>query len=139
MIRIGPLSPELVTRLALVAAGLGVAWYLYRRATEAAGAVADQVSQVADAVIVGVNPANPDNWVNQAVSAAGSAIVSDDGPGRNADGSWSLGGALFDMTHWGWADQVTAPSPASSAGTVAGGTPMLIPTDYTQLSNLGAP
>lgn len=139
MVRIGPLSPELVLRLALIAAGVGLAVYLYRRTAGAAAAVADQVAEVADAVIVGVNPANPGNWVNQAVTSAGSAVVSDTGPGRNADGSWSLGGALYDLTHWGWADELTTPSPTSSAGTVSGGTPMLIPTDYSQLANLGAP
>lgn len=137
--KIAPPSADLLLKLALVAAGIGLAVYVYRRtvgaASAAAGAIAAQAEQVYDAVIVGVNPANPDNWVNQAVTAAGSAVLSDTAPGRNADGSWTVGGWLYDVTH---AD------PVHQAGTGAGQAAVFSPQsseliDYSQLSNLGAP
>lgn len=101
--KVAPLSADLLLKIALVAGGIVLAVYLVRRSgaavTGAVGAVVHELGEVADSVIVGVNPANPSNWVNQAVTSAGSAVVSATGPGRNADGSWSLGGWLYDVTH----------------------------------------
>lgn len=108
--KLGTVSTDLLIKLALLAGGALLVVYLVRRsghavtgAFDAAGAAVgeawDQVQDVADAVIVGVNPSNPSNWVNQAVTSAGAAVVSPTGPGRNADGSWTLGGWLYDVTH----------------------------------------
>ena len=118
--KVAPVSADLLVRLALVAAGVGLAYYLYRRtfgaAQEAAqwardglDAAGEKVSEVADAVIVGTNPMNPENWVNRGVTAAGDLIVSSEGVGRNADGSWTLGGAVFDMLNPGWSDNLSGP------------------------------
>lgn len=150
--KISPLSGDLLFKLALVAGGIGLAWYIYRqtagKAAELAAEAAQAVSDVADAVIVGTNPVNPNNWANQAVTAAGSLVVSDTGPGRNADGSWNLGGALFDLVNWGWAERAVAPSPAPTTASwgreartsvYQADTEELTPTAWDQLGNLGAP
>ena len=101
--KLSPISADLVVKLALGAAAIGLLYVVYQRTVGAAGkaaaAAAAQAGRVADAVIVGVNPANPGNWVNQAAIATGSAIVGDTGPGRNADRSWTVGGWLYDVTH----------------------------------------
>lgn len=75
----------------LAVAGLGVlglvAWRAARDGT---------LSKAANLV----NPASPDNLVYQGVNAVGGGLVTDPaGPGKNADGSWSLGGFLYDWTH----------------------------------------
>lgn len=101
--KISPLSADLLLKIALVAGGIVLAVYLVRRSgalvAGAAGAVVGELGEVADSIIVGVNPANPSNWINQAVTSAGAAVVSPTGPGRNADGSWTVGGWLYDITH----------------------------------------
>lgn len=105
--KVSPLSADLLLKLALFAGAGLVLVYLVRRSSaavgDAVGAAVDTawagVQDVADSVIVGVNPSNPSNWVNQAVTSAGAAVVSPDGPGRNADGSWTLGAWLYDVTH----------------------------------------
>ena len=125
----GAVSGDMLVQLALWAAGIGLVWYVYRQTaarlggaadavSEAVGDLVDSAGEVADAVIVGVNPANPSNWVNQGVSAVGSAIVSDTGPGRSADGSWSVGNWLYDVTHR---------DPVNPAGTASGATPVIEP------------
>ena len=101
--KFAPVSADLLIKLALVAAGIGLAVYLVRRTTGAVSGAVDHAlasaGEVVDSVIVGVNPNDPGNWVNRGVSAAGSSIVSQTGPGRNADGSWTVGGWLYDITH----------------------------------------
>lgn len=46
-----------------------------------------------------LNPANRENVVNRAVTAVAENFVSTDdkAPGRNADGSWTVGGYLYDL------------------------------------------
>lgn len=127
--KVSPVSADLLVKLALIAAAIGLAVYVVRRSTsavsDAVGTVFDAAAGVADSIIVGVNPTNPDNWVNQGVTSIGGAIVSDTGPGKNADGSWTVGGWLYDVTHPGWAD--------NAAGTVSGGTPVFNPaTEETE-------
>ena len=138
--KFAPVSADLLVKLALLAAGVGLAVYLVRRATGAVSegigkaltSASDLVTDVADSVIVGTNPVNPANYANRAVTAIGSAVVSDTGPGRNADGSFTVGGWLYDITH---ADPVRN-------GPASGQTPIFNPhteeTDYSQLANLGA-
>lgn len=151
--KIAPVSADLVIKLALIAGGIGLAWYVYKRtagAALAAGTRAIEVAgEVADAVIVGTNPINPANWVNRGVSAAGGAIVSDTGPGRNADGSWNPGAWLFDITHPGWMNRALAPSPATTTPSTWGREARTMAplfndqtdevVDQSQLANLGAP
>lgn len=79
------------TETLLIAAGLLATAYIVKKA---GGAAADAAAQVADAV----NPLNHDNIFASTVNKVGGAIVTDpNGPGKNADGSWSLGGWLFDV------------------------------------------
>lgn len=119
--KLGTVSPDLLIKLALVAGAIGLAWYAYRRTVDGARAAADAVihdlGQVADAVAVGTNPANPENYINRAAVSVGTAVVSETGPGRNADGSWTPGAWAYDVFHPGWALNATA-------GTTSGGTPI---------------
>lgn len=91
--KVSAVSGDLLVKVALIAAGLGAAWWVYTKAR-------DEGTGIVQAAADAVNPANPDNIVNTAVSAAGAAIVTDPaGPGKNADGSWSAGAWLFDVFH----------------------------------------
>ena len=140
--KVAPVSADFLLRLALIGAGVGLAYYLYRRTAGAAqeaaqwardglDAAGERVSEVADAVIVGTNPMNRDNWVNRAVTAAGDLVVADDGPGRNADGSWTVGGWLFDVTNPGIFDNLSGelktatPPPVPTGGAAFGFFPQL--------------
>jgi hypothetical protein len=89
LVKVAPVSGDLLVKLGLgVALGVGV-WYAFHR-------IRGSLPDVPNAI----NPASPDNIINRGVSAVGGAIVtSPDGPGKNADGSWSLGAWLYDVTH----------------------------------------
>ena len=112
--KLAPVSADLLIKLALIAAGIGLAVYLVRRTTGALGEGLDQARKVleetADGIIIGTNPVNPENYANRAVTAAGSAIVGATGPGRNADGSWTPGAWLFDVTHPAWSTASATPA-----------------------------
>jgi len=90
------------TQIQIGLAVLGVLFvsYLAKRTADAAGKVAGQVYDTAEAAVEAVNPWNQENVIYQTANAAGGALVTDpQGPGKNADGSWSLGGWLYDVTH----------------------------------------
>lgn len=97
--KIAPVSGDMLLKLALVAAAAGVAYFAFRKVSNVANNVYDTVTEAAGEVVTAVNPADRDNLVNRGVTAIGSAVVSPTGPGRNADGSWTLGGSIYDMTH----------------------------------------
>ena len=97
--KIAPVSGDMDIKLALVAAAAGALYFAFRKVSNVAGGVYDSVTEIAGDVVEAVNPADPDNLVNRGVTAIGSAVVSPTGPGRNADGSWTLGGSLYDITH----------------------------------------
>lgn len=98
--KIAPVSADLLIKAALVLAGVGLVYWGYKKATGAAINALDGLGNVADEVITAVNPADANNLVNRAVTAVGSAIVTNpEGPGKNADGSWTLGGFIYDFTH----------------------------------------
>lgn len=97
--KIAPVSADLLIKAALVLAAAGAIWYGLRQVKAVGGAALESLGEVADQVVTGINPASPDNFVNRAVEAVGGSIVSDTGPGRNADGSWTVGGWLYDVTH----------------------------------------
>lgn len=108
--KVSPVSADLLIKLALVAAGAGLVYFAWRKLSNAVSGPLDSLSNaatqafaeagiVADAVITGVNPASSENIVNRGVTAIGDSIVSPDGYGRNADGSWTLGGWFYDITH----------------------------------------
>lgn len=74
----------------------------------------DGPQAIADAANA-INPTNPDNIFATGVNSVGGAIVSEpDGAGKNADGSWTLGGWVYDVTHPGWADDATKPVTTST-------------------------
>lgn len=81
-----------VVMLAGIAVAGLLAWTVYKKA----GAVVDKVSAGAAAAANYVNPWNQENVFAQGVNGLGGAVVSDTGAGRNADGSWTLGGWAFD-------------------------------------------
>lgn len=114
--KVSPVSADMLIKLGLGAAVLGAAWYSWKKVSGAAGdaidAVTETASAAAGAIITGINPGNADNIVNKAATAAGGALVSDpEGPGKNADGSWTVGGWLYDVTHPGWQTAINAPVP----------------------------
>lgn len=53
---------------------------------------------VARTVLPKLNPLSADNVAYSGVNAVGASLVTaPDGPGKNADGSWTLGGWLYDV------------------------------------------
>lgn len=102
--KLAPVSADLLIKVAIGAAVIGLAYLAYRKASTAAsdawGAASTALGTVADEVIVAVNPADPGNLANSAIAAIGGAMVTDPaGPGKNADGSWTLGGWAYDVLH----------------------------------------
>lgn len=99
MATVTPVSGDFLVKAGLVLAGAGLlAWLVYRNRNL-------------------VNPLSRDNAAYSGVNALGNAIYTDpDAPGKNADGSWSLGGAIFDWLNPGTAAAVRAMSgPAQAA------------------------
>lgn len=93
--KVAPVSADLLIKLALIAGGVGLAWYAYTQiktglenVTAGAGKAA---RQVADATITAVNPASEGNLVNRGVSGLGGWISGND--------NWNLGGWIYDITH----------------------------------------
>lgn len=92
------------------------AWHLQAAAAVAALAGLWYVSRRVGAGISNgaLNPASPNNLAYSAVNAIGGELAGTNG--RNADGSWTLGGWFYDVTHPGWAEAATAPTPAPVEG-----------------------
>lgn len=89
--KIAAISGDMAIKLALGVAVLGVAAYVAYKAKNAASDAAAWASDHLD-------PTSANNVAYSTVNAWGGAVVSDpNGPGKNADGSWSLGGYLFDV------------------------------------------
>ena len=138
--KVASVSADLLIKLALVALAAGLVIYGLRRAS---AAVADLVSKIPD-LPEAYNPASSNNVVYGGVNSVGGALVSDAGPGRNADGSWNLGAFLYDISHpdpvgprvtgspnaWGTEGRarVSSPSPEPKDKFI----------DYSQTSNWGA-
>ena len=60
-----------------------------------------------------VDPTNPDNIAYSGINKVGSVLVDDPmGPGKNADGSWTFGGWIYDVTH----DDPLATKPPAGGG-----------------------
>ena len=87
-----------------------------------------------------LNPLSPDNAAYSGVNAVGAALVTDpDGPGKNADGSWSFGGFLHDVFNPDTAQavrEVTQPVPLQKKNVSE--PEIWAPTDYSVNSNWGA-
>lgn len=119
-IKVAPVSGDLMFKAIAGAVLLGGLLYLVNRA---AGAVSDTVGgvldSVTDAASTTFNPASDQNFVYGGVNALGSWLSptsAPDGtsvPGRNADGSWTLGGWIYDVTH---DDPMSSPPPKPTGG-----------------------
>lgn len=94
-----PISGDMAVKLGLALGAGFVLYTLTKKAGEAISTQFDAVGDVLGDVAEFVNPASPQNAVNQGITALGNATVSQDGPGRNADGSWTFGGWLYDVLH----------------------------------------
>lgn len=89
--------------LGLGIVGLLAVYFVGRKAVQGAATAANAI-----------NPLNQNNMFSSAANAVGGTLVTDpNGPGKNADGSWTLGGWLYDVTH-----PATAKEVASLSGTV---------------------
>jgi len=97
--KIAPVSGDLIVKLgigAIAFGGLAMLIYTWKsQASAAAGAAANAASNAIDAV----NPTSADNIVYSSYNNFAGSVLPDAGPGRNADGSWSLGGFIYDITH----------------------------------------
>lgn len=99
------LSADNVKAIGLGVGMLALGWVGYK-AWSKAGAAVDAVGdfvgnlpEVAQEAAQSINPTNPENIFYSSVNKVGGAVTSDTGPGRNADGSWTLGGWIYDVTH----------------------------------------
>lgn len=106
---------DIKTETLLIAGGLLAVAYVVTKVGGAAAAGAAQVAQA-------VNPLNHDNVFATTVNSIGGGLVTDpNGPGKNADGSWSLGGWLHDVLNPGTARAVAeASSPYGQFDTGSG-------------------
>nr|WP_315242846.1 hypothetical protein [uncultured Albidiferax sp.] len=102
--KVAPVSADLLIKLTLIAAAVAGIWYVGKKATDTVAAAWEPLSnavisvgEYASEIAPYVTPWNPQNIVYQGVGSVGGAIVSPTGPGRNADGSWTLGGWLYDI------------------------------------------
>lgn len=88
---------KIETETLLLLGAVGVitlaAIYAARQASSAIGAVGSAAASVGNAI----NPLNNDNVFASAINSVGGAVATSNG--YNADGSWTLGGWLYDTTH----------------------------------------
>lgn len=106
--KVAPVSADLLIKLALTASVIGVGVMLVRRAAAALPSMPDLPSF--ETVVQSFNPASDQNLAYSGVNALGNAVVDASGPGRNADGSWTLGGWIYDVTH---DDPMAMPAPTT--------------------------
>ena len=128
--KIAPVSGDLLVKLGLgVVAFGGLAMLIYTwksEASAAAGAAANALDYV--------NPNSTQNAVYGTVNGFWDTVLPEKAPGRTADGAWSVGAFVYDVTHpftaWQVAN-VTAP-------TGGGRTPQITPIgpQYDQLGNV---
>lgn len=99
--KIAPVSGDLIVKLAIVGAAVAAVWFVVRRASNAGGQLVDAIGSTVSNAVDAVNPTNPENVAYHTANVIGGELAGDnpDAPGRNADGSWSLGAWLYDVTH----------------------------------------
>lgn len=91
--KIAPVSGDFLVKLGLGVVVLGGAaaliWAYKERAQKAAGDL-----------VTAFNPTSPENVAYQTINTWGGNLTTDPmGPGKYADGSWSLGAWLYDVSH----------------------------------------
>lgn len=95
-IKVAPVSADLLIKIGLgVIAFGGIAMLIYTAKSK--------LSNMAGVAANELNPASPNNVIYHTVN---DTFGSSTGPGANADGSWSLGGWFYDVTHPGTAAAV---------------------------------
>lgn len=104
--KIAPVSADLLIKLALGAAAVGVVYFSYKKLTGAAGEAFDAATGFASTTL---NPASDQNLIYKGVNAVGAAATGD------TSGGWSLGGWIYDITH----PDPMAPPISSPAGHTA--------------------
>lgn len=90
--RVQPVSADLLIKLGVGVVLLGGAAMLIYT-------IKSQISAAKGWAANNLDPTNPENVAYGTVNTWGGAIVDDTGAGKNADGSWSLGGWIYDITH----------------------------------------
>jgi hypothetical protein len=98
-VKIAAPSADLLIKVAIGGVVVFGLVYLVRKITGAAGDAVAQLGSTLSDTVNAVNPLNNDNVIYQTANGIGGALVSDTGPGRNADGSWTFGGWIYDVTH----------------------------------------
>lgn len=94
--KVSAVSGDLLVKVGIGVLAVGAAVYLLHR-----------VKTAAAAVVPYIDPTDRNNVAYHTVNEVGEAIVTDpNGAGKNADGSWSLGGWLYDVTHPGTVDSI---------------------------------
>jgi len=116
--QVAPVSADLLIKITVGAAVVGGLLYLVQKvAGSASAALGDVVDTVTESAATTFNPASPENFVYKGANAIGEAVTSPDSSGRNADGSFTWGGWLYDVTHPGTVAQIkeiTAPAGGTS-------------------------
>lgn len=107
--KVAPVSADLLIKLAMTAAVVGVVYYGYKKLSGAAGeALGNAASTITETVTTTLNPASDKNIIYKGVNAVGGAVSGSD--------SWSLGSWIYDITH---PEESTAPPVSSPAGHTA--------------------
>lgn len=97
--KIAPVSGDMVIKLGLGLLALGgVAMVIYTVKSQASAA-AGAVSNFAEQAAATINPSSRDNFVYSGFNGIAATVAPANGPGYNADGTWSLGAWLYDIQH----------------------------------------
>lgn len=88
--KVGAISGDLLVKISLGVVLLGGAAFVLWQ-------LKNKISTGSETLVGALNPVNPGNIVAGGVNAVGGAIAAPGGAGTNADGSWTLGGWLFDV------------------------------------------
>lgn len=95
--KVTPVSGDMLVKVGVGLAVLGLAAYLLHRAKNVIGETLPYI-----------NPVDRDNVAYTGVNAVGGSLVTDPaGPGKNADGTWSFGAWIYDVTHGDQVGQMT--------------------------------
>lgn len=99
--KIQPVSADLLIKVGLGLLVVGVVVYAGRKVASVGGNILDGTIRTAADVLNKVNPTSAENVAYQTANIVGGEMVGPepDAPGKNADGSWSLGGWIYDVTH----------------------------------------
>lgn len=102
--KIAPVSADLLIKLTIGVIVVGGVVYVLKRAGSAVAGVMPDLDSI--------NPASTENVIYQTANKVGGSLASDPaGPGMNADGSWTLGGWVYDILHGDQVGMMTTGKP----------------------------